>query len=52
VRMQPMAVDIPGMSTELSFPAKYAQDTMAVLKAAGFTAAQCASLKELGVIAG
>jgi crotonobetainyl-CoA:carnitine CoA-transferase CaiB-like acyl-CoA transferase len=52
VRMQPMAVDVPGMSTELRFPAKYGENTLAVLQAAGLTAAECATLKEQGVIAG
>ena len=52
VRMQPMAVDVAGVATELRFPAKYGADTMSVLKEAGFTAADCASLKEQGIIAG
>jgi len=52
VRMQPMAVDVPGVATELSFPAKYGEDTLTVLKEAGFTADECASLKEQGIIAG
>ncbi|NJD36008.1 MAG: CoA transferase [Betaproteobacteria bacterium] len=52
LRMQPMAVDMPGMTTELKFPAKYGEDTMAVLKAAGITAEACASLRDQGVIAG
>jgi crotonobetainyl-CoA:carnitine CoA-transferase CaiB-like acyl-CoA transferase len=51
VRMQPMAVDVPGVATELSFPAKYGEDTMTVLKEAGFTADECASLQEQGIIA-
>jgi len=52
VRMQPMAVDIPGVATELSFPAKYGQDTMKILKEARFTAEDCARLKNQGIIAG
>jgi crotonobetainyl-CoA:carnitine CoA-transferase CaiB-like acyl-CoA transferase len=52
VRMQPMAVDVPGVATEMSFPAKYGQDTLAVLQTAGLTAAECAILKDQGVIAG
>jgi crotonobetainyl-CoA:carnitine CoA-transferase CaiB-like acyl-CoA transferase len=51
VRMQPMAVDLPGVSPELRFPAKYAADTLSILKEAGFSAAECASLKEQGIIA-
>ncbi len=52
VRMQPMAVDIPGVSSELSFPAKYGADTLAILTEAGLTAADCASMKKHGIIAG
>ncbi|MDP2132806.1 MAG: CoA transferase [Sulfuritalea sp.] len=52
VRMQPMAVDVPGVTTELSFPAKYGEDTMAILQEAGLTAADCARLQEQGIIAG
>jgi len=52
VRMQPMAVDVPGVATELSFPAKYGADTMTVLGEAGLGAAQCAALREQGIIAG
>ena len=52
VRMQPMAVDVPGVATELRFPAKYGQDTMTILKEAGFTAMDCATLHEKNIIAG
>ncbi|MDP2132754.1 MAG: CoA transferase, partial [Sulfuritalea sp.] len=52
VRMQPMAVDVPGVDTELRFPAKYGEDTMAILQEAGLTAADCARLQEQGIIAG
>ncbi len=52
VRMQPMAVDVPGVATELSFPAKYGADTMAILQEAGYTAAECTRMKEQGIIAG
>ncbi|MCX7167357.1 MAG: CoA transferase [Rhodocyclales bacterium] len=52
IRMQPMAVDVPGIATELGFPAKYGQDTMAILKEAGFTVAECANMKDQGIIAG
>jgi crotonobetainyl-CoA:carnitine CoA-transferase CaiB-like acyl-CoA transferase len=50
--MQPMAVDLPGASPELRFPAKYGADTLAVLQEAGLSAADCASLREQGIIAG
>jgi itaconate CoA-transferase len=52
IRMQPMAVDVPGVSTELSFPARYGADTIKILGEAGFTAAQCARMKEQCIIAG
>ncbi|TRZ98279.1 MAG: CoA transferase [Rhodocyclaceae bacterium] len=52
VRMQPMAVDVPGAATELSFPARYGQDTMAILGEAGLTAMDCATLNEQNIIAG
>jgi crotonobetainyl-CoA:carnitine CoA-transferase CaiB-like acyl-CoA transferase len=52
IRMQPMAVDVPGVATELRFPAKYGADTMAILQEAGFTAAECTRMKEQGIIAG
>jgi hypothetical protein len=50
--MQPMAVDVPGVSTELGFPAKYGQDTAKVLEEAGLTTADCETLQAGGVIAG
>ncbi|MBK9349778.1 MAG: CoA transferase [Sulfuritalea sp.] len=52
VRMQPLAVDMPGALRELDFPPKYGQHTAAVLAEAGFSAADCTSLKEQGIIAG
>lgn len=52
VHMQPMAVDVPGVATELGFPAKYGADTMAVLAEAGLGAAECAVLRDQGIIAG
>ena len=52
VRMQPMAVDVPQAPTEFHFPHKYGQDTMAVLREAGCTDAECAALRQQGIIAG
>jgi crotonobetainyl-CoA:carnitine CoA-transferase CaiB-like acyl-CoA transferase len=52
VRMQPMAVDLPGASKELGFPAKYGEHTQTVLGEAGFSAVDCTRLRELGIIAG
>ncbi len=52
VRMQPMAVDVPGLTTELSFPAKYGEHTLRVLQEAGVSATECTSLRAQGIIAG
>ena len=52
VRMQPMAVDLPRASSELRFPPKYGQDTLAVLRETGCSDADCAALRRDGVIAG
>jgi crotonobetainyl-CoA:carnitine CoA-transferase CaiB-like acyl-CoA transferase len=52
IRMQPMAVDVPGISTELNFPAKYGEDTEKILGEAGFTATECARMREQCIIAG
>jgi itaconate CoA-transferase len=52
VRMQPQAVDMPGAVRELEFPPKYGQHTAAVLAEAGYSDADCTSLREQGIIAG
>ncbi len=52
IRMQPMAVDVAGVATELGFPAKYGQDTSKILEEAGLTTADCETLQAGGVIAG
>jgi itaconate CoA-transferase len=52
VRMQPLAVDLPGARRSLAFPPKYGQHTRAVLAEAGFSAAQCTELGARGIIAG
>ncbi|HEX7250940.1 MAG TPA: CoA transferase, partial [Burkholderiales bacterium] len=41
VRMQPMAVDLPGASREFRFPPKYGEHTRPVLREAGFSDAEC-----------
>ena len=51
VRMQPMAVDIAGVPTELCFPAKYGQDTLAVLRESGYSNSECAALLRQGIVA-
>ncbi|MCK0506551.1 CaiB/BaiF CoA transferase family protein [Aromatoleum anaerobium] len=52
VHMQPMAVDVAGASGELAFPAKYGQDTCAVLREAGYADEAIAQLRERGIVAG
>jgi crotonobetainyl-CoA:carnitine CoA-transferase CaiB-like acyl-CoA transferase len=52
VHMQPMAVDVPGTSTQLPFPANYGAHTWSVLREAGLDDADCAALHEQGLIAG
>ena len=51
VRMQPQAVDVGGAVLELRFPSKYGADTIAVLREAGFSEEDCATLKAQGVVA-
>ncbi len=51
IRMQPMAVDIPGGRTELPFAPKYGQHTDAVLGEAGLGAEERRALRAAGVIA-
>jgi crotonobetainyl-CoA:carnitine CoA-transferase CaiB-like acyl-CoA transferase len=51
VRMQPMAVDVPGARGELPFPPKYGADTRRVLGEAGYAAGELDALASDGVIA-
>jgi crotonobetainyl-CoA:carnitine CoA-transferase CaiB-like acyl-CoA transferase len=51
IRMQPMAVDVPGVSTELTFPPKHGADTRRVLAEAGYGAAEIEALAAAGVAA-
>jgi itaconate CoA-transferase len=51
LRMQPMAVDVPGARTELSFPAHYGAHTQSVLMEAGYSASDVAALGLQGVVA-
>ena len=50
VRMQPMAVDLPGAPREFAFPPKYGEHTRPVLREAGFSDAECRALAGAGVI--
>jgi len=52
VRMQPMAVDLPGAAREFSFAPKYGEHTRPVLREAGFSDAECRALAAAGVIPG
>ena len=51
VRMQPMAVDVPGTAVELCFPPKYGADTQRVLAQAGYSARDIAAMAVDGVVA-
>lgn len=51
VRMQPMAVDVAGAPESFSFAPRYGQDTLAVLREAGFGMAECSDLVRQGVAA-
>jgi crotonobetainyl-CoA:carnitine CoA-transferase CaiB-like acyl-CoA transferase len=50
VRMQPMAVDLPGAAREFRFPPKYGEHTRPVLREAGFSDSECRELAAAGVI--
>jgi itaconate CoA-transferase len=50
VRMQPMAVDLPGAAREFPFPPKYGEHTRPVLREAGFSDDECRRLAQSGVI--
>ncbi|OGA12431.1 MAG: CMP-binding protein [Betaproteobacteria bacterium RIFCSPLOWO2_12_FULL_63_13] len=50
VRMQPMAVDLAGAARDFSFPPKYGEHTLPVLREAGFSDAECQALAAAGVI--
>jgi crotonobetainyl-CoA:carnitine CoA-transferase CaiB-like acyl-CoA transferase len=50
VRMQPMAVDLPGTAKELSFPAHYGEHTQAVLREAGVATAEIERLAADGIV--
>jgi crotonobetainyl-CoA:carnitine CoA-transferase CaiB-like acyl-CoA transferase len=50
VRMQPMAVDLPGAAREFAFPPKYGEHTRPVLREAGFSDDECRALAAAGAI--
>lgn len=50
VRMQPMAVDLPGAAREFPFSPKYGEHTCPVLREAGFSDDECRALAAAGAI--
>jgi len=50
VRMQPMAVDLPGVAREFRFPPNYGEHTRPVLCEAGFSDEECRALAVAGAI--
>ncbi|HCX88057.1 MAG TPA: CoA transferase [Gammaproteobacteria bacterium] len=50
IRMQPMAVDVPGARREFDFPPSYGQHTADVLREAGYNEDECRTLEREGVI--
>ncbi len=51
LRMQPMAVDVPGAREALPFAPKYGDDTRRVLAEAGFAAGEIETLGREGIVA-
>jgi len=50
VRMQPLATDLDGAPAEYPFPPRYGEHTVALLREAGYSEAQCQGFKDAGVI--
>jgi crotonobetainyl-CoA:carnitine CoA-transferase CaiB-like acyl-CoA transferase len=50
IRMQPAAVDRAGDAREFSFPPKYGEHTLPVLREAGLSDGECRALAAAGVI--
>ena len=50
VRMQPMAVDLPGAAREFAFPPKYGEPPRPVLREASFSDDECRALAAAGAI--
>jgi crotonobetainyl-CoA:carnitine CoA-transferase CaiB-like acyl-CoA transferase len=49
IRMQPMAVDLEGASTEFRFSPKYGEQTDAILEEAGYSEDERGALREAGI---
>jgi crotonobetainyl-CoA:carnitine CoA-transferase CaiB-like acyl-CoA transferase len=52
MRMQPMAVDLPGAARDFAFPADYGQHTRAILAEVGYSTPEIEALAAKGAIAG
>ncbi|MBT3789743.1 MAG: CoA transferase [Alphaproteobacteria bacterium] len=50
IRMQPMAVDQPGASREMSFPPKYGEHTRSVMQEAGYDDSDVDKLAQSGIV--
>ncbi|MBM3555057.1 MAG: CoA transferase [Alphaproteobacteria bacterium] len=50
IRMQPPAVNLPELRTDLPFPPRYGEHTKAVLRDAGFRDGDVAALKDAGIV--
>ncbi len=50
IHMQPLATEMNGTVTELSFPPKYGEHTRAVMQEAGYSSARLAELNAKGII--
>jgi len=51
IRMQPMAVDVPGATREMPFAPTYGEHSDAVLAEAGYSDAERAALRQSGIVA-
>jgi crotonobetainyl-CoA:carnitine CoA-transferase CaiB-like acyl-CoA transferase len=51
IRMQPMAVDLPGAASEFAFPPAYGANTDSILREAGVGAEECRALRADGIAA-
>jgi crotonobetainyl-CoA:carnitine CoA-transferase CaiB-like acyl-CoA transferase len=50
VRMQPLATDLEGAPAEYPFPPRYGEHTVALLREAGYSDAECEGFRAAGVI--
>lgn len=50
IHMQPMAVDVEGAVTSLSFPARYGEQTAKIMTEVGYSKDDCAAFQENGAV--